>query len=129
QRGIATATFRYHYGTDFNEYTALWGQGSRPNPLLLVDGVAVPDPRNPSHILDWDPDDADSVAAAEASWSWSNTAALVQAHYLTQRYGGRIKPYRMKWDRVAEAADWDDGLIGRADGTMIKRHTIDGVVT
>ncbi|MCK1322158.1 hypothetical protein IVA94_14905 [Bradyrhizobium sp. 156] len=129
QRGIASAVLRYHYGADFNEYTALWGQGSRPNPLFLVDGVAVPDPRNPAHILDWDPDDAAAVAAAEASWSWSNTAALVQAHYLTQRYGGRIKPYRMQWDRVGEAADWDDGLIGRSDGTMIKRHTIDGVVT
>lgn len=129
QRGIARAVLRYHYGADFNEYTALWGQGSRPNPLFLVDGVAVPDPRNPAHILDWDPDDAASVAAAEASWSWSNNAALVQGHYLTQRYGGRIRPYRMRWDRVAEAADWDDGLIARADGTMIRRHTIDGVVT
>lgn len=129
QRGIASVTLRYHYGANFDEYTALWGQGSRPNPLFLVSGVAVPDPRNPAHILDWDPDDPVAVATAEASWSFSNTAALVQAHYLTQRYGGRIKPYRMQWDRVAEAADWDDGLIGRADGTMIKRHTIDGVVT
>lgn len=129
QRGIATVVMRYHYGTDFNEYTALWGQASRPNPLFLVDGVAVPDPRKPSHILDWDPGDPASVAAAEASWSWSNNAALVQAHYLTQRYGGRIKPSRIDWDRVADAADWDDGLIGRADGSLIRRHTIDGVVT
>lgn len=129
QRGIATAVLRYHYGTDFNEYTALWGQSSRPNPLFLVDGIAVPDPRIPSHILDWDPDDPDSVAAAKASWSFSNTAALVQTHYLTQRYGGRIRPQRIDWDKVARAADWDDGLIGCNDGTLIKRHTIDGVVT
>jgi hypothetical protein len=27
------------------------------------------------------------------------------------------------------AADWDDGLVLRKDGTFFKRHTIDGVVT
>ena len=35
----------------------------------------------------------------------------------------------MNWDKVAEAADWDDGLIGCLDGAYIKRHTIDGVLT
>jgi hypothetical protein len=54
---------------------------------------------------------------------------LVQAHYLTQRFGGRIDPRRLDWDKTAEAADWDDGLVARKDGTFFKRHTIDGVVT
>lgn len=129
QRGIATAVVRYDYGADFDAYTALWGQASRPNPLWLVDGVAVPDPRKPGHILDWDPSDPDSVAEAVASWSWSNNAALVQSHYLTQRYGGRILPSRVNWDKVATSADWDDGLVYCNDGSFIKRHTIDGVVT
>ncbi|MCK1669445.1 hypothetical protein [Bradyrhizobium sp. 153] len=129
QRGIATAVLRYHYGIDYNEFTQLWGQVQRPSPYFLVDGVALPDPRQPGHILDWDPSDPDSVAEAEASWSWSNNAALVQTHYLTQRYGGRINPSRINWDKVARAADWDDGLVACKDGTFIKRHTIDGVVT
>jgi hypothetical protein len=129
QQGIATATLRYNYGTDFTEYTALWGQVSRPTPLVLVQGVAVPDPRNPSHILDYDPSDPAAAAAAEATWSWSNNAALVQAHYLIQRHGGRILPSRIDWSKVAKAADWDDGIVQRADGTTFKRHTIDGVVT
>ncbi|XUM25109.1 hypothetical protein ACRAVF_33790 (plasmid) [Bradyrhizobium oligotrophicum S58] len=129
QRGIATAVMRYDYGADIDEYTALWGQVARPNPLFLVDGIAVPDPRNPAHILDFDPSDPAETAAAEASWSFSNNAALVQAHYLIQRYGGRIAPQRIDWDKVATAADWDDGLIACADGSYIKRHTIDGVVT
>ena len=129
QQGIATAVIRYHYGVDYPEFTALWGQVSRPNPLFLVDGVAVPDPRNPGHILSWDPSDPNSVAAAEATWSFSNNAALVQAHYLTQHFGGRINPSRMDWGKVASAADWDDGLVGCKDGAFIKRNTIDGVVT
>lgn len=129
QQGIATAVLRYDYGADFDEYTALWGQTSRPSPLFLVDGIAVPDPRNPTHILDWDPSDPESVAQAEASWSFSNNASLVQAHYLTQRFGGRIRPDRINWDKVARGADWDDGLIYCLDGTSIKRHTIDGVIT
>jgi len=129
QRGIATAVLQYAYGTDITNFTELWGQVSRPNPLFLVDGVAVPDPRNPAHVLQFDPSDPDATAAAEATWSFSNNAALVQTHYLIQRYGGRIDPRRIDWDKVATAADWDDGLIARADGTFLKRHTIDGVVT
>jgi hypothetical protein len=129
QRGTATALIRYEYGADQDEYITLWGQTSRPNPLFLVDGIAIPDPRISSHITDWNPDDPDEVAAAEASWSFSNNASLVQAHYLTQRYGGRIRPDRLDWDKVKIAADWDDGLIACKDGTFIKRHTIDGIVT
>lgn len=129
QRGIATAVLRFDYGADFDEYTALWGQGARPNPLFLVDGIAIPDPRNPAHILDWDPDDPASLEAARATWSFSNNAALVQAHYLTQRYGGRIRPSRLDWAKTEQSADWDDGLIASVDGTYRKRHTIDGVVT
>jgi hypothetical protein len=41
QRGIATVVVRYDYGADFDEYTALWGQTARPNPLWLVDGIAI----------------------------------------------------------------------------------------
>lgn len=129
QRGIATVVLRFDYGADFDEYTALWGQVSKPNPLWLVKGIAMPDPRIASHVIEYDPSDADAVAAARATWTWSNNAALVQAHYLTQRYGGRIDPRRVNWDKVAAAADWDDGLVYCKDGTYIKRHTIDGVVT
>ena len=129
QRGIATAVLRYDYGGNFDNYTALWGQVSRPNPLFLVQGVTVPDPRNPTHVLQYDPSDPVATAAAEATWSWSNNASLVQTHYLIQRYGGRINPSLINWDKVARAADWDDGLLRNTDGTSIRRHTIDGVVT
>lgn len=129
QRGIATAVMKYHFGTDQAEFTSLWGQSQRPNPIFLVDGVAVPDPRRPRHILQYDPNDPLAVAEAEATWEFSNNAALCQAHYLIQPYGGRIDPRKINWDKVAEAADWDDGLIGTKEGTLIKRGTIDGVIT
>lgn len=129
QRGIATAVLRYDFGADYDEHTALWGQTQRPNPIFLADGIAIPDPRRTGCILQYDPNDDDAVAEAEATWTWSNNAALCQAHYLIQRYGGKIDPRKMDWDKVAEAADWDDGLIGTKTGGFIKRGTIDGLIT
>lgn len=129
QRGNATVALRYHFGANQDEFTALWGQVSRPNALFLVDGIAIPDPRNPAHIIDWDPSDPTSVAAAEASWSFTNNASLIQAWYLTQRFGGRILPSKIDWIKVGDAASYDDEVVGCKDGTLIKRHTIDGVIT
>mgnify|MGYP000120101819 FL=1 len=129
QRGVATVVVRYDYGANFDVFTKRWGQVQKPNPLWLVDGIAIPDPRKAGHILNWNPDDPDSVAEAQGSWSWSNNASLVKAHYLTQKYGGRIKPSRMDWDKVAQSADFDDDLIYCKDGTFQRRYTIDGVVT
>lgn len=125
QKGIATAVFRYHFGgTDpnsaatFNNHNALWGQVQRPNAYLLVRGVKVYDPRDPTQRLD-----------DESTWKWSNNASLIQAYYLTRDWGGRISIDKIDWAKVAEAAAYDDELIGCKDGTFIKRHTIDGVIT
>jgi hypothetical protein len=128
QQGIATVVVRYNYGANYDAFTKLWGQVQKPNPLWLVDGIAIPDPRKAGHILNWNPDDPDSVAEARASWEWSNNATLVRAHYLTQKYGGKIKPSNILWDEVAESADFDDDLIYCKDGTYQRRYTIDGVV-
>jgi hypothetical protein len=129
QRGIATAVMRYHFGADQNEFTALWGQVQRPNPLFMVRGIKMGDPRKSGHIVSYDPTDDAAVAAAKATWEWSDNATLVQAHYLTQRYGGRIDPRNMRWDKIAEAAEWDDGLIGTLSGQLIRRHTANGVIS
>lgn len=129
QRGIATVALKFGFGADQDEYSELWGQVSQPTALFLVDGVALPNPRNPAHIINWDPSDPASVAAAEATWEFTNNAALAQAWYLTQRFGGRILPSKIDWDKVADAANYDDEVVGCKDGTLIKRHTIDGVIT
>lgn len=118
QKGIATAVFRYHYGTDYTEFTKLWGQVQRPSSFLLVRGIKVYDPRDASQRVD-----------DETTWKWSNNASLIQAFYLTRDYGGRISPSNVLWKKVALAADYDDEMVACKDGTFIKRHTIDGVVT
>ena len=129
QRGIATACARFHYGSDWDERQALWGSTDAPDLLFLVDGIGVPDPRKPSNTIFYDPFDLDEANAARATWTRGvNTAALVQAHYLTQPYGGRISPHNIDWDKVIKAADYDDELIGTKSGEKIRRHTIDTVI-
>lgn len=118
QRGIATVVFEYHYGSDQDEFISLWGQVARPNAYMVVRGVVCYDPRDPLQDID-----------DETTWQWTNNATLIQAYYLTRSWGGRIPNGKMRWDKVAISANYDDELIGCADGTMIKRHTIDGVIT
>lgn len=119
QRGIATGVYRYDWGgSTFDERQAMWGDGSAPNPFVIIKGVKVYDPRDPTQDRD-----------TESTWKWSNNAALVQADYLRQPYGGRIDPDDIDWDMVREAADYDDESVGTLSGEMIRRHTIDGVVT
>ncbi len=129
QRGIATALFKCHYGADQDEYIRLWGNVQIPNFLLEVRGAKVYDPRDPTQIMFSDPNDKAEVDAAMATWKWSNTASLVQSDYLIQPYGGRIIPSRIRWDKIAEAADYDETLVGLKGGGFQKRNTIDGMIT
>lgn len=124
QAGIATAFYEFHYGGTDNSaatqaaFTALWGQVSRPNCYVVARGVVCYDPRDPTQSR-----------TDESTWKWTNNATLVQTWYLTRPFGGRISMDKIRWDKTAESADYDDTLIGCNDGTMIKRHTIDGVIT
>lgn len=129
QRGVATLVCEAHFGSDFDENELLWGSSRRPNPIALIRGVPVYDPRNPRHVLPTDVDDPAEVEACRLTWDWSNTAALVQADYLWDPKGGRIPIGSLDWDRIARSADYDEGMIGTNEGPLIKRHTIDGVVT
>jgi hypothetical protein len=118
QRGIATATFKFAYGDDRTDFEEMWGQVSLPAPQIDVDGAPVYDPRDPTQIED-----------DESTWRFSRNAALIQADWLRQPYGVNFPSDRIDWDRVADAASFDDELVGNADGTLSPRHTIDGVVT
>lgn len=136
QRGIATLTIKADYGADFDEFQELWGQGGKPNILAKVRGLAIYDPRDPGQSR---PPSRKAYAtqalfetawdAARETWQWSNNATLVQAFYLISRFGGRIDSARIDWDKIASSATYDDGLIGTNSGELIKRHTIDGVIT
>lgn len=128
QRGISTVVYRFRYGADFDEYQALWGNVQIPNMLMEVKGSPVYDPRDPTQIMFSDPQDRAEVEAAMATWKWSNTAALIQADYLIQPYGARILPSRIRWDKIAEAASYDEQPIGLKGGGVQKRYTIDGMI-
>lgn len=118
QRATATAVFRAKYGADIDDFQAMWGQGvSIPNILMDVRGCGVHDPRVPTS----DPDD-------ETTWPFSNTASLIQADFLRQPYGGRLAQTKIRWDEVADAANYDDELVATASGALQKRYTIDGVI-
>lgn len=117
QRGHATAVFKAAFGNDSDDFDRMWGLGTQiPNILMDVEGAPVHDPRVPASDYD-DP----------TTWRYSNNAALVQADWLRQPYGGRVDPSRMRWDEIADAANYDDELVGIPSGFQ-KRYTIDGVI-
>lgn len=119
QRGIATAVMRYKWpGSTYDERQEMWGDGQAPNPTFLIRGRKIYDPREATHLRD-DP----------TTWRWTDNASLIQADYLRQDYGGRIDPDDIDWDKVRDAADYDDELVGTTTaGELIKRHTINGVI-
>lgn len=129
QRGHATVVFKMHYGADYDEYLKLWGNVQIPVFMCDVEGCPVYDPRDPTQIMYSDPDDQVDVAAAMATWKYSNNASLVQADYLMAPYGGRQHPSVMRWDEIAKSASYDDQMVELKDGGWQKRYTIDGVIT
>lgn len=128
QRGHAAAVLKFHYGSSGDEFLKLWGNVQIPNVLFDVEGAPVYDPRDPTQRMWEDPADIEDVNDAMATWKYSNTASLVQADYLVQPYGGRQHPSVMRWDKIADSADFDDELVGLKDGGFQKRFTIDGVI-
>ncbi len=127
--GIATAEFKCLYGTDRNDFETTWGQVAVPDFVAEVAGAPVYDPRDPSqrYVTDWR--DSADVADAMATWTYSNTAALVQADWLGWPAGVNHPPDRIDWDKVAASATWDEAPVANKDGSVRKRHLIDGVVT
>lgn len=117
QRGIATVVVRYHYGSTDDEHRELWGASGQANTFFLVDGVSVYDPRDPTQDVN-----------DESTWKFSNNATLCQTDYLRQLYGGRIDASKIDWDKISEAADFDDEAVPCKDGTAIKRYTLDGLL-
>lgn len=120
QRDIATITLEYNYGADYDEFQALWGQNRYPNAFWTCGGVRIYDGRMVGQLVD-----------DRTTWGFVNkdNSSLVQADFLRKWYGGRISSSRIDWDKVFEAADYDDGLIGTNEGIFLKRHTINGVVS
>jgi hypothetical protein len=127
--GVANSVFRFHYGSDFAEFEALWGQVQVPRAEWVVRGTPVPDPRRAAHRLDPDPRDPADLYDAIASWDWSNNASLIQAFWTAMPFGLNASFGAIRWDEVARAADFDDERVALKGGGSQARHTIDGVVS
>lgn len=118
QRGIATVVVRYELTNNTDTNRALWGASGAANTFFIVDGVSVYDPRDPLQNRD-----------DETTWKFSENATLCQADFIRSSYGGRVDPNKIDWDKIAEAADYDDDPIACADGTFIPRYTVSGLLT
>jgi len=132
--GIPNVMSKCHYGNDYDQFVKLWGNVQIPNIQWVVEGMPLPDPRNPKHILDFDPRDPEELYAAIASWDYSNTAALAQGFWAMMPFGLGAGPGRIRWDEIAESATFDEEIVGLKVGDdgvqrFQKRHTIDGVVS
>lgn len=118
QRGIYRAVLRCDWGANQDEYTALWGQVQRPNPLFLSQGIYVFDARDPTQDMD-DPE----------TWKWSSNPTAHLFHYARSAFGGRLDPAIYDWDldKIRESSDWDDSAVACADGTFIQRYVVNGM--
>ncbi len=115
QRGIATAVLRMHWGDTQKHHEQLWGQS--PNPLVLTRGRLVHDPRR-----------AGSSPTDQATWTYSDNAALVVAHWLVNRWRHPVTAEEVDWDAIARAADLCDEWVARADVEPERRYRANGVV-
>ena len=119
QAGTATVSFEAEYGADAEQFERLWGLGTQiPNILLDVSGTPIHDPREPTS----DPEDP-------TTWRFSRNASLIQADVLRASYGGRVPSSKMRWDKIADAANYDDELVADKSGNLHPRYTIDGVLS
>lgn len=115
QRGIATVVYKLHWGTNSDHHNLLWG--ASPNPLALMRGRLVYDPR----VSGQDP-------ANPATWVYSSNAALILAHWLINRWRHPVPAALVDWDRIKQAADICDEWVPRLNADPERRFEAHGIV-
>lgn len=116
QRGVATAVFKCYWGFNREHHEALWGT-SGINPLCLVRGSKVYDPR-----------DLNQSPSNSSTWAFTDNAALIQAHWLTQRWQYPVANGEIDWNSVKRAADICDETVATRTGTE-RRYVAGGVIS
>lgn len=127
--GVANAVFKFHYGTDADEFLELWGNVQIPNTQFVIKGVPLPDPRVPAHRLSFNMTDVEDFYQAISTWSYSDTAALAQAFWAMMPFGLKAGPSRTAWATLKESAAFDEEAVPLADGGSEKRHVVSCVAT
>lgn len=118
QRGQTVVTLKAYYGADYEENEAVFGAASQFQPLFLVRGKPVHDPR----LYSSDQDD-------ETTWTWSRNWALCVSDWMRSSYGGRKRADQIDWDHVSAEADICDQPIGLTTGLSEPQFTLDGGFT
>lgn len=124
QQGIATATFQANFGTSQADYESRWGRVPYIDPLIEIDGHPVFDPRDPFQDID----DESTYKFTYNGHDSGRNPSLIQANWLTQEFGGRLRTDQIRLDELADAADFDDDIVVDRDGEPRIRHQADGVV-
>lgn len=119
QRATMTIVMEFRHPGDFDQFQALWGNAQTPSVLFVVNGTPyVFDPRDTSQDIN-----------DRTTWRFNNNATLIETTYLMSEKGGRINPNRIVWDRIKDSANYDDSGMGTKEGILLKRHTIDTLVS
>lgn len=124
QRGHCTLVIRrrHSFGGDYEarqkDNERVYGSNGF-NPLVTLRGAKCHDPRRPESVLD-DP----------STWVWTNNNSLCFMRAVTHTWisASLVNPAQVDWDKVALAADIDDGWELSKDLTPFRRHTCDGVI-
>lgn len=124
QRGIATASFQAQYGADQDEYEALWGHVAFIDPIIEVEGHPLFEPRDPRCNID----DESTYRFTYDGRETGRNPSLIQANWLTQPYGGRLRTDQIRLDELAAAANFDDEVVHDRNGNPRVRHQADGMV-
>lgn len=129
--GVANVVFKFHYGSNAEEFLELWGNVQIPNTQWVIKGVPLPDPRIPSHRLSFDMNEPEDFYQAISTWSFSDTAALAQAFWAMMPFGLKAGPTRIDHDALKESASFDEEAVPLAEdvGGAEKRHVVSCVAT
>lgn len=125
--GVPCCVFKCNYGADYDAFVALWGNVPIPNFQWVIEGVGLPDPRNPLCRLDFDYSDVSDFYGAVATWPYSDTSALAQNYWAMMPFGLGAGPDRMNW--IKESIDFDEEAVPLKDGGAQKRHAVSAVIS
>lgn len=126
---FANTAAAFHFGSDDEEHRALW-EGGLPQLSWEIRGIPLPDPRNPNHILVFDPNDIAQVYAAIASWGWTDNAALAQMFWMMMPFGMNAHPSRMDHAAALPQIEFDDDMIGlHHRGGAERRYTANAFIS
>lgn len=126
----------------WDKVQTLWEAGDPTNVKFLVKGKKIYDPRlDDTQVISkstspWTYGSGTHRADDSSTWEWSDNPSLCTADYLMDAkfspLQGGVPPSRIKWDKVAQAADYCDVEVfippSASPSNTEKRFTCNGVV-